>query len=191
MKETNKHIGWDPVLKKKANKRNPVSVICSALGTLLLIGTIVLCIPLTVPKLLGYEMYTVISGSMEPEIPVGSLVCIKNSVPEEAQSGDIVAFYGGKDSAAIITHRVVENHVVVGELITKGDANETNDMNPVDYDNFIGTVELSIPGLGLAAQMITSFEGKMAAAGVLGLALILYSISTLLDGKTRKKQREE
>ena len=148
---------------------------------------IVLCIPLTLPKVFGYEMYTVISGSMEPEIPIGSLVCIKGTEPADAKEGDVIAFYGARDSAAIVTHRVVENHVVMGEIITKGDANQTNDMNPVDYDNFIGRVELSIPKLGLAAQIFTSFEGKVAAAGVIGLAVILFSISLLIDGRRKEE----
>lgn len=160
-----------------------MSAVCSTLGTLLLIVLIVVCIPLSVPKLFGYEIYSVVSGSMEPEIPVGSLVCIKGSAPEDVQVSDIIAFYGARDSAAIIIHRVVENHVVMGEIITKGDANVTNDMNPVDYDNFIGTVEFHVPYLGAAAQTLTSLEGKIAAAGVISLAVVFIAISMILDGR--------
>lgn len=172
--------------KEKKMRRSPVAAVCSALGTLLLIGLIAVCIPLTVPKWMGYEQYTVVSGSMEPEIPVGSLVYIKTNAPEEVQAGDVIAFYGARDSAAIITHRVVENHVVMGEIITKGDANQTNDMNPVDYDNYIGKVEKSIPKLGAAAQMLTSWEGKIASAGVIGLAVVFHALAMLIDG--RKKE---
>ncbi len=175
-------------LKKQKNKRSPVAALCSALGTLILVGLIVLCLPLTVPRLMGYELYTVVSGSMEPEIPIGSLVCVRENLPEEAKAGDVIAFYGARDSAAIITHRVVENRVVMGEIITKGDANQTNDMNPMDYDNYIGKVEKSIPKLGMAAQMLTSSDGKTAASCVIGLALVLYVISMILD-KEKKSQK--
>ena len=120
-----------------------MSVLCSALGTLLIIVLIAVCVPLTVPQFWGYHVYAVVTGSMEPEIPVGSLVYIQRSDAAQAQPGDVVAFYGARDSAAIITHRVVENHVVMGEIITKGDANQTNDMNPVAYENFIGTVTVT------------------------------------------------
>lgn len=177
-------------MKEQKNNRSPVAALCSALGTLLLIILIVICIPLSVPRIFGVELYTVISGSMEPEIPVGSLVFIEQSEAQDAQPGDVVAFYGARDSAAIITHRVVENHVVTGELITKGDANQTNDMNPVDYDNFIGTVVFDVPGLGAVAQMLTSFEGKVAAAGVIGLAVCLHAIAIIIDNsKGNKKQK--
>lgn len=131
-------------------------MVCSALGTILLIVLIVGCLPLTVPRIFGYQLYTVISGSMEPEIPVGSLVYIKGMEPEDVEEKDVIAFYGGRDSNAIITHRVVENRVVMGEFITKGDANQTEDMNPVDYNEFIGRVELSIPAVGGIAQSLTS-----------------------------------
>ena len=168
-------------MKTKKNKKNPVAAICSALGTLLLIVLVVACLPLTVPKVLGYQVYTVISGSMEPAIPTGSLVYIKDMEPRDVADGDVIAFYGGHDSNAIITHRVVKNRVVMGEFITKGDANEKEDMNPIPYANFLGRVELSVPVVGELAQMLTSLEGKIAAASMIGLAVILQLIAAILD----------
>ena len=168
-------------MKKKKNRKNPVAAICSALGTLLLIIIVVACLPLTVPKVFGYEMYTVISGSMEPSIPTGSLVYIKDMEPQDVADGDVIAFYGGHDSNAIITHRVVKNRVVMGEFVTKGDANEKEDMNPIPYMNFLGRVELSIPVVGELAQMLTSMEGKIAAGTLIGVAVILQLLASLLD----------
>ena len=132
-------------LSRRRHKKSPVAAICGALGTALLIALVVFCIPLTVPRIFGYHIYSVVSGSMEPAIPVGSLVYIQEGAPEDMQEDDVIAFYGARDSNAIITHRVVENRVVMGEFITKGDANQTEDMNPVPYSNFIGKVVLSIP----------------------------------------------
>ena len=45
---------------------------------------------------------------MEPAIPTGSLVYIKEMEPKDVQVDDVIAFYGTKDAASIITHRVVE-----------------------------------------------------------------------------------
>ena len=168
-------------MKMKKNRKNPVAAICSALGTLLLIIIVVACLPLTVPKVFGYEMYTVISGSMEPSIPTGSLVYIMDMEPQDVADGDVIAFYGGHDSNAIITHRVVKNRVVMGEFVTKGDANEKEDMNPIPYMNFLGRVELSIPVVGELAQMLTSMEGKIAAGTLIGVAVILQLLASLLD----------
>ena len=171
----------DSVLKTKKNRKNPVAAICGTLGTLLLIIIVAACLPLTVPKVLGYQMYTVISGSMEPAIPTGSLVYIKGMEPRDVADGDVIAFYGGHDSNAIITHRVVKNRVVMGEFITKGDANEKEDMNPIPYSNFLGRVELSMPVVGELAQMLTSMEGKIAAASMIGLSVILQLLAAVLD----------
>ena len=139
----------DSVLKTKKNRKNPVAAICGTLGTLLLIIIVAACLPLTVPKVLGYQMYTVISGSMEPAIPTGSLVYIKGMEPKDVADGDVIAFYGGHDSNAIITHRVVKNRVVMGEFITKGDANEKTDAIIISTDMILGRVEGQIPYLGL------------------------------------------
>lgn len=155
-----------------------MSVICSALGTVLLVGLVLVCLPITATRLFGYDAYSVVSGSMEPAIPTGSLVYVQEAAPEDMEKDDVIAFYGAKDSNAIITHRVVENKVVMGEFITKGDANKTEDMNPVPYSNFIGKVVYSIPVLGSIAEALTSTMGKIIAGGVIAAALILEVIAS-------------
>ena len=168
---------------KKRHKKSPVPAICSVLGTAILIFVILLCIPFTIPKIMGGQIYTVISGSMEPEIPVGSLVYVEGIAPEDVKENDVIAFYGGRDANAIITHRVVENRIIMGEFITKGDANQTNDMNPVQYENLLGRVEWSVPEVGVIAQILTGIEGKIAAGSLIGLAVILHVIAAVLEKK--------
>lgn len=163
--------------------RNPVYAICSTLGTVLLIIIILMCIPFTVPKLVGYQAYAVVSGSMEPAIATGSLVYVKATAPEDVMKNEVIAFYGGRDANTVITHRVVENRADAAEFVTKGDANRTEDMNPVSYENLIGRVEFSIPHIGVVAQILTSGRGKLAAVCAIGIALILHLLAGLLDKK--------
>lgn len=151
----------------------------------LLLILVLVCIPLTVPRFFGVRIYSVISGSMEPAIPTGSLLYITEAQPEEIEEEEVIAFYGVKDAASIITHRVIENRVVMGEFITKGDANQTQDMNPVPYDNFIGKVACTIPKAGKAAELFTSLEGKILAAGVIAAAVLLQVVAALIE-KFRK-----
>lgn len=146
-------------------------------GTVLLVALVLLCLPLTVPRLFGYEVYSVVSGSMEPVIPVGSLLYMKEELPENVEEGDIIAFYGTRDTASIITHRVVENRVVMGEFITRGDANPTEDMTPVPYGNLIGRVVRVIPKAGKAAELLTSSRGKLLAGGMIAAAVLLQILS--------------
>jgi signal peptidase len=119
---------------------------------------------------------------MEPAIPVGSLVYIKEMAPEDVQAEDVIAFYGASDSSAIVTHRVVENRVVMGELITKGDANKTRDMNPVLYSNFIGKVIFSVPEAGNVALIFSGSKGKFLAAGTILAAIVLHVLASVCDG---------
>ena len=158
------------------------------LGVILLALLVLLCVPLTVPRFLGYQVYSVISGSMEPAIPVGSLVYISQMEPGDVQAEDVIAFYGGRDSAAIITHRVVENQVLMGQFITKGDANQAADINPVPYSSFIGKVARSIPHAGSLAEIIAGREGKMAAAGLIIAAVLLQILASLLEEKPKSER---
>lgn len=173
--------------QRKKTRRNPLASVIRILGTVLLAALVAVCVPLTVPRLFGCHIYSVVSGSMEPAIPTGSLVYIRNMEPGEMQTGDVIAFYGARDQASVITHRVVENRVVMGELITKGDANQTEDMNPIPYENVIGSVVCSIPGAGRLAELLTSSAGKAAAGGVILTAVLLQLAAPLLERKCKDR----
>ncbi len=147
--------------------------ICNITGGLLLILVILLCIPLTIPRLFGCEIYHVISGSMEPAIPTGSVVYVKEIEASDLQKDDVIAYYSSDENGAIITHRIVQNRVVSGEFITKGDANEKEDLTPVTYDRLIGKVVLSIPFLGRVLTMISGTSGKIFVACLIVLASFL------------------
>lgn len=177
-------------MKKRKQKKGPVAAVCSILGTVLLIALILVCIPLTLPKALGYEMYTVISGSMEPAIPVGSLVYVHYEEAGDIKKDDIIAFYSDNADGSIITHRVVSNSKAMGQFITKGDANKKKDVNPISYDNYIGKVTLTIPVVGGLAQTATGRAGKIAAASLIGLAVLLEVIAARLDGGQEEAEEE-
>ena len=159
--------------------------ICRAFAVLILMAVVAVCIPMTVPRLMGYDVYVVISGSMEPGIPVGSALYVEAAAPEEVEAGDVIAFY---DNGAVITHRVVENHVVEGEFITKGDANAENDMTPVAYGNLIGRMAVSVPFLGNVMAVCSGTKGKIyLVCGVLGAVMLLW-LGRLLDKGTGKRR---
>lgn len=131
------------------------------IGKLILIIVILFCILLMIPKVLGYQVYHVISGSMQPDIPINSVVYVEKKEAAQIQKGDIIAFYSVSDSGAIITHRVVKNQVVSGQFVTKGDANNKEDIAPVPYEYVIGKVVLSIPLLGGVFSAMTTLIGKI------------------------------
>ena len=151
--------------------------LCSVLGTLILVGVIAAFFPLTVPRLMGYEIYEVVSGSMEPEIPVGSVIYVKAADADTIREGDVIAF--GKDGS-VVTHRVEENRYVEGEFITKGDANREEDMEPVRYDSLIGRVECHIPVLGIIMSLLAGNAGKLYAVILTGCGVMFHMLATIL-----------
>lgn len=146
-------------------------------------AVILLCSLLVLPGMTGFNMYNVLSGSMEPAIPVGSLLYVRSGDPEQVEDEDIIAFYGSLEDSGIITHRVVKNNVVSGTFTTKGDANDKEDPTPVSYDNYIGRVTLSVPYVGRVLTIMTSLEGKIAAACIVGLGVILNVIGGRIGNK--------
>lgn len=168
-------------MKKRTKKsRGGPAAALNVMAALLLVAVILLCVPVTVPRMFGYQVYNVVTGSMEPSIPTGSLVYAGTVDPAEVEKDDVIVFYSSVDSSAIITHRVVDNHTVSGEFITKGDANAENDPLPVEYERLLGRVALSIPYLGGLLSMLVTTEGRITVACMIGAAVILFLIGSRL-----------
>ena len=156
------------------------SVICRLFGWIILLGVIAALIPVTVPHFMGYEIYNVISGSMEPEIPVGSIAYVKPVDPVTIEEGDIILYV---TEGAEILHRVVSNHKLEGYLITKGDANEEEDIKEVRYASVRGLVEKHYPVVGQMMMILANTLGK-----VLLLCLALCGVLlNVLAGRMREE----
>lgn len=155
--------------RKKAGLLIYVPALCNVIGTLMLLVVIAAALPLTIPNFMGYDVYNVVSGSMEPTIPVGSIIYVKQIDPADIYSGDIIAFHSGD---SVIMHRVTQNKVVEGTFTTKGDANNGEDMGEVPYKDLIGIVVRHIPILGQLLILFGSTFGRIcmvcfAACGAL------------------------
>ena len=121
-------------------------------------------------KGVGYEprisLYTIISGSMLPEIDVYDVVfVVKQDNPNDIKVGDVISFNSttfrpGENIS--VTHRVIEILVDKnGEYsyYTKGDNNLVRDPSPVKFSNVTGTVEMKIPQLGQIQFFLSSNVG--------------------------------
>ncbi len=167
---------------KAGRKKSRLPAFCSLAGTLILLCVIGAFLPLTIPNLLGYQIYEVVSGSMEPEIPIGSVIYVKGTKPEEIREGEIIAFMR---SSSVITHRVEENRFVEGEFITKGDANSQEDVMPVEYDSLIGKVTCHIPMLGTLMSILASGVGKLYAGAFAACGVMFH----MLAEKIKERQK--
>ena len=161
--------------------------LCRIAGTLILLSVIASCLPVTVPRLMGYEIYNVVSGSMEPEIPVGSAIYVEAVPPEEVQEGDVIAFWSND---SVIAHRVLRNKLVEGTFTTKGDANAEEDMNDIEYAALIGRVAAHYPMLGQMMVLYTSSVGKVYVVCFAACGCMFHILAGRLRERRKRRQAE-
>lgn len=142
--------------------RSGILTVAAAIG--------VLCILAFAGSLVaGIRPIVVISGSMEPTLPVGSVVFTRSVPAAEVEVGDIVTVQRPRD-LGLLTHRVVETTAVgdgVYELVLKGDANQTADPAPYTVES-VGRQAWHLPGLGHAVLALRSSAGL--AVGIAAIA---------------------
>lgn len=166
---------------KKGGKLFPA--LCNILGTLMLIAVIVTALPLALPRFLGYEVYEVVTGSMEPAIPVGSVIYVSPvESPKTIEAGEVIAF---TDDGSVIVHRVVDNYYVQGEFVTKGDANPTQDFDKVPYSALVGRVERHFPMVGHLMSLYSSTVGKTYVLAFAACGLMF----NILAGRIRDRRK--
>ena len=167
------------------------SLLVSVVVALALVGVMLFFL---LPWVLHWDVQVVLSGSMEPAMPVGSVVLVRPVDPEAVAVGDIITFrqHGSPD---FVTHRVVE--VLNEESLsfrTKGDANEEPDTSLVPADALRGRVWVTIPYLGYVTQHARQPWGFLLLVGVPGSLIIageLFHIFTTLRRGRQAKHRPQ
>ena len=123
----------------------------------------------------GIKPTIVISGSMEPALPVGSLALSKKVPASEAAPGDIVTA-PRQDGDGLVTHRVVETEQAddgIWLLTLQGDANDSADPAPYPVRE-VGEHVMTVPYMGNVALFLRTPGGLLVTLGVLiGSFLIL------------------
>ena len=160
--------------------------VCNLLSTILMLLLVVIAALLLVPKLLGYTQYAVISGSMEPNIPVGSIVYDKEVEPEELEIGDVITYRLSGDT--LVTHRIVAIDDATQTVQTKGDANEAEDGTPVPYSEIVGLKAFHVPLLGYISIYGKTPLGIAAVCGVLVVLILLNFLPDILSEEEEKKE---
>ncbi len=136
----------------------------------LMLFAVLIAAVLTVPRLLGYTPFTVLSGSMEPAYPVGSIVYVRDELPESIRASDVVMFE--LPNGMPVTHRVVSADSVLRTFVTKGDANPSEDPVPVPFEQVTGKAGVCLPLLGYAALFMQTPSGLICVAFVMLILLL-------------------
>ena len=166
------------VLKKVWSIFSTVVVVLMVLCAVFLMGS----------RLLGFNCYTVISGSMEPTYSVGDLLYVKKVDPADIKVGDPITFVLNED-LVVATHRVVEVDTEHNRFYTKGDANEIPDSRPVLFQNVKGVPQFAIPKMGYVSDFVQNPPGMYISIVVGGVLILLVFLPDLIAKK--KKEGEE
>ena len=146
---------------------------------------VVLVVMLVGVRLIGYQPYCVLSGSMEPTYRTGSLIYVKKADPQDIKVGDPITFVLD-ENLTVATHRVIEIDEADRHFYTKGDATEYPDASPVHFNNLIGRPAFTIPYMGYVANYIQNPPGRYIAIAAAAVILLLIFIPDLFDDSKKK-----
>jgi signal peptidase len=133
-----------------------------------------------------FNLYTIISPSMTPNIKVYDVVFVRKTDTENLKENDVITFYSTNSyfGNTPITHRIVEVLEVPdrGKMYrVKGDANETADEEKVYPSNIIGKVMFKIPQLGKLQFFLASKTGWLVAILIPAIIILIYDIYKLIN----------
>ncbi len=172
--------------KKSSNKiRQRVNIMFYIILIPLLVYNFALIIqavikPDETPAFLGYKMYVIISGSMQPELDIGDIVVVKKVDPNNLKKDDIISFRKGQ---TIITHRIeeVKNTEEKIQFLTKGDNNNTSDKDLVSEKEVEGIVVNKIQKLG---KIVLKLRDKTLIIFI----ILIYYVFLMYDQSIQKRK---
>lgn len=143
--------------------------------------------------IVGCSVFHVVSGSMEPEIPVGALIISQKTEIEDIEVGDIISFRSLESymQGSIVTHRVIEIHKKDGKLalVTQGDANNAMDAYYVTQENLIGRIIYHTPD-GNFVTSLYGFLTNKAGFFVVVIVPVILLTATILQDNMRRIRKE-
>ena len=162
------------------------------LSTGLVVVAVVFAFLIAGIRIFGIQVFGVLTGSMEPTYPTGSLIYVKPVDAADLRVNDVITFSISPN--VIATHRIVEivpdeTHPTIVRYRTKGDANRDVDASLVSSSNIIGKAMFAIPQLGYIASYIQQAPGIYVAILVCGLMIAFVFYTDSLENK--QKQAEQ
>ena len=155
----------------------------------------VLTVTVVAPRFGGATPYTVLTSSMEPGMPAGSLVVVKPVDPDQVGVGAVVTYQLESGEADVVTHRVVSvENAINGEqtFVTQGDANDAVDPESVRPVQIRGQRWYSVPYLGHVNKLLSGNQ-RQIAVNVTAVLLLAYAASMFTSsiGDRRRARRED
>lgn len=150
-----------------------------------------LVVGVLLPRVGGATPYTVLTGSMSPHYPPGTLVVSRPLDVDDVRVGDVVTYQLRSGEAVTVTHRVIASRLRPDgqrELITQGDANSVPDAAPVAGVQLRGRLWYAVPHLGRANALMSGHQRQLAVYAVAG-GLSLYAAAMFTAAGRERRRR--
>ena len=176
-------------MQSRRRRRWYLGAWCEKISTVIVAIVAIVAAGLVGLRLAGFRVFTVMSGSMEPEYPVGSMIYVRPVDYTELKVGDVISYVANGENT-IVTHRITEIKVDEGDASvlrfrTKGDMNDLADTRLVHYKNVLGTPVVAIPLIGYVAYNVQQPPGIYVAL-VAGTLLLAW---TFMPGTLEERRR--
>jgi signal peptidase len=147
----------------------------------ILLACAALALGVVIPRLGGATPYTILTGSMQPKYPPGTLVVIKPVDPAALAVGDVATYQLHSGDPTVVTHRIVAvSQNMKGEYLFqfRGDANNVADDKWVMPIQIKGRLWYAVPWLGWTNKYIHGTTHRWVVDAVvvvlLGYALVMF-----------------
>lgn len=149
---------------------------------------------IVLPKVAGAIPRAVLTQSMEPTLPPGTLIVVRPVEPNQVAVGDVVTYQIESGKPDVITHRVVAIAFTPSGTRTftlKGDNNAVADADPVKEVQIVGRLWYSVPVIGYASLWLNGDARGVIVPVLAGLlfAFAAYMFISGLVGAVRERRR--
>ena len=176
--------------------RGAVAQLLRAVGVGLSVGILLLVVALAgvllvVPKATGSVPLTILTQSMEPTLPPGTLIVVRPVDTEALEVGDVATYQIRSGDPAVITHRIttVSSASDGSRSFTfQGDNNASPDSLPVAPGQIQGEVWYSVPLVGWANQAVNG-QARGWIIPAAAVALLAYAAVTIVTGAVQARRR--
>lgn len=162
--------------------------------TILLGVLVVIVMAVVVPRVTGARPYVVLTGSMRPQMPPGTLVVVRPVPTSQLAAGAVVTYQLQSGEPDVVTHRIVAlGYDGRGRRVfrTQGDANPVADADWVHPEQIRGERWYSLPWIGHVSALLASKQRELATKvvgwGLGGYALWMFA-GALRSRRTRQAE---
>ena len=144
-------------------------------------------------SILGYRVFTIATGSMEPVYNIDDVILVKDTDPSTLKKGDDIAYLGNRDAVKglIVTHRIIRMETFNDGKVhytLKGVNNKYEDPS-ITADQILGKVVGKLPVVNFINHVVKNIYGFFFLVFCpLVLVIFLEIADTIIDMKLEKNE---